>query len=508
MRTTWPPYRTLWIWLLLGWTVSAADRALTGPVVTWMIDNHVGFLAGASKPHALGGLIGGLFFAGYMLTQWPGGYLGDRYGHRTIISVSLVWAGIATLLSGLVTGLVLFIAIRVFTGLGEGAFFSNDRSLIAEDTPVERRSLGMGVVITGLALGITIATVFAPNMLDLGTSAFSKGDAWRMPFFILGSGTLLVGTGITIYFRQKERALPYVRAALHLGAYAAVGLAAVMAVYFIGDSAGLSDLWIAVLEVGLAVALAAAVFARKSDELGDILHSRDLMLINFAFIAVLWNLWFFSFWSVSIVADAAHSSFGRSALIAAFNAGAGIIGFPIGGWLADAAVKRGLGRKRLVVVFTALQCVLTVIFGIVISGGSTPSVWLLAGLLFGASTFFNAMQPIAQAMLADIADPAHHGAAFGMNNLIGEIGAVLSPAVSGALRDATGTWTAAVFLDAGLIACAVVLFLFVRENQKSRVLQRQGAQGREAPARPRIEGAPDVSERFSRGRAGAGQSSS
>ena len=79
----------------------------------------------------------------------------------------------------------------------------------------------------------------------------------------------------------------------------------------------------------------------------------------------------------------------------------------------------------------------------------------MAALLFGASTFFNAMQPIAQAMIADIADPAHHGAAFGMNNLIGETGAVLSPAVSGVLRDATGAWSAAVFLDAGLIACAV-----------------------------------------------------
>ena len=117
----WPPYRTMWIFRLLGWTVSAADRALTGPVVTWMIDNDVGFLQSASNPHALGGLIGGLFFAGYMLTQWPGGYLGDRYGHRTVITISLVWAGLATLLSGIVTGLVLFIAIRVLTGLGEGA---------------------------------------------------------------------------------------------------------------------------------------------------------------------------------------------------------------------------------------------------------------------------------------------------------------------------------------------------------------------------------------------------
>jgi MFS transporter, ACS family, D-galactonate transporter len=328
----------------------------------------------------------------------------------------------------------------------------------------------MGVVITGLAIGITIATVFAPNMIDLGSSVFAAEDAWRMPFLILGGATLLVGLGITLYFGGEQRGLPYARAALHLGAYAAVGLGAVMAVYFIGDAAGLSDLWIAILEVGLALALAIGIFARKGDELRPVLRSRDLMLINFAFIAVLWNLWFFSFWSVAIVADAAHSSFGRSALIAAFNAGAGILGFPTGGWLSDVAVRRGIGRKALVVLFTALQCLLTVAFGLVITGGAPP-VWLMAALLFAASTFFNAMQPIAQAMIADIADPAHHGAAFGMNNLIGETGAVLSPAVSGALRDATGGWSAAVFVDAGLIACAVLLFLFVREAARSRVLR-------------------------------------
>ena len=86
------PWREIWWWLLAGWTVSAADRAVTGPVVTWMIENDVDFFAAAPDPHALGGLIGGLFFAGYMLTQFPGGYLGDRYGHRTLIIVS-AWSG-------------------------------------------------------------------------------------------------------------------------------------------------------------------------------------------------------------------------------------------------------------------------------------------------------------------------------------------------------------------------------------------------------------------------------
>src|ERR671915_2299921 len=150
-------YRTLWMWLLLGWTVSYADRTVTGPVVSYMIDNDISFVQGVESPFSLGGLIGSLFFAGYMLTQFPGGYLGDKFGHRTIIVISIVWAGIATLLSGLVTGLVLFIALRVITGLGEGTFYSNDRSVITEQTPFEKRSLGMGFVITGLAIGITLA---------------------------------------------------------------------------------------------------------------------------------------------------------------------------------------------------------------------------------------------------------------------------------------------------------------------------------------------------------------
>jgi MFS family permease len=474
-------YRTLWFLLMLGWTVSAADRALTGPVVTWMIDNKVAFLADADKPYALAGLIGGLFFAGYMLTQFPGGHLGDRYGHRTIIGVSLVWAGIATLLSGVVTGLVAFIAVRVVTGLGEGAFYSNDRSLIAERTPVEKRSLGMGVVITGLALGITIATVFAPDLIDLGHDVFGADDAWRMAFLVLGAATLVVGMVLIAHFRTQERGLPYLRAAAHLGAYSAAGLAAVMAVYFVGDAAGLADIWIAVLEVALALTLVGLVFLRKGEELRPVLHHRDLWLINLAFIAVLWNLWFFSFWSVSIVADAAHSSFGRSALIAAFNAGAGILGFPAGGWLADHAVRRGLGRKPLVIAFTIAQCALTIAFGVAVASGD-PSVWLLAALLFGASTFFNAMQPMAQAMLADIAPPALHGSAFGMNNLIGEIGAVLSPAVSGTLRDATGSWNAAIFLDAGLIAIAALLFCLVRERRSSTLLDDRAGRFTKTPA--------------------------
>ena len=55
------------------------------------------------------------------------------------------------------------------------------------------------------------------------------------------------------------------------------------------------------------------------------------------------------------------------------------------------------------------------------------------------------------------------------------------------LRDATGAWSAAVFLDAGLIAGAVLLFLFVREASTSQVLGRGQAPETESRLGPRIQ---------------------
>jgi hypothetical protein len=141
-------------------------------------------------------------------------------------------------------------------------------------------------VITGLAFGITIATVFAPNLIDLGGSVFAAAEAWRMPFLFLGAATLVVGVATATYFRRQESGLPYARATLHLMGFSAIGLAAVLAVYFVGDAAGLSDLWIAILEVCLALALVGFVFTRRNSGVGVVLKSRDLVLINIALGAI------------------------------------------------------------------------------------------------------------------------------------------------------------------------------------------------------------------------------
>lgn len=465
----WKRYHTLWVWLLLGWTVSAADRTIAGPVITWMVQNDVSFLHGAPNPHALGGLVGSLFFAGYMLTQFPGGYLGDKYGHRTIIAISVLWAGLATVASGLVASLAAFIAIRVITGLGEGVYYSNDRTLIAEVTPFEKRSFAMGVVITGLSIGITLAYLLSPFLIDWGSRVLGKDDAWRMPFYVLGLVTLVIGVGLNRYFRRQQgKPLGYRVALKGLLPYTVVFLVAIMIVYYLSVSLGLPNWAVAVIELGLALLLVAFAFGKKGGELAPVLYNRNLLLLYVAAVAILWNLWFFGFWSVAIISSAADTSFLEAALIATFNGVAGILGFPAGGWLADYTLRKGWGRKPILVTFTLIQGLLTLWFGFyIMNGGQSPAV--MGVLLFAASLFFNALQPISQALTADLADPQHRGSAFGMWNLIGEMGAVLSPAVSGALRDATGSWTAAVMLDAAIILVSFVLLLFVQERTLHRV---------------------------------------
>ena len=196
---------------------------------------------------------------------------------------------------------------------------------------------------------------------------------------------------------------------------------------------------------------------------GPALLNRNIWLVYLAYIAILWNLWFFSFWSVQIVKEAAQSSLLVAALTAAFNAGAGILGFPAGGWLADRAVRTGGSRKTLALVCTGVYSVLVLIFGWSVSGGEKPSLALLGLLLFTSGLFFNALQPIVQGMTGDMVPASERGSAFGMLNLVSEIGAVLSPVVSGILRDATGSWAPGVFVAAGIMIVSFFLYLPVRE---------------------------------------------
>jgi ACS family D-galactonate transporter-like MFS transporter len=75
------------------------------------------------------------------------------------------------------------------------------------------------------------------------------------------------------------------------------------------------------------------------------------------------------------------------------------------------------------------------------------------------------VQPIAQGITGDLVAEKQRGSAFGMLNLVSEIGAVASPVVSGVLRDATGSWSIGTWVAGDFRLVSAVMYLFVRERR-------------------------------------------
>ena len=459
-QPTWQPYHTIWTSLFLGWVVSYIDRALTGPVITWMIANKVSFMGDVAHPHAFGGLIGSLFFAGYMLTQFPGGYFGDKYGHRAVVLVSIFWAALTTLLTGLIGGLLWFVGLRVLTGLGEGAFYSNDRTLIARTTPPEKIGLGMGVVISGLTLGLTIALLATPPVIAWAQPLLGQ-DAWRAPFLLMSVPTLLVGLYMVRALRSVKRPDEKTGAALRgLTGYSAFFFFLIMAVYIGATRLGFSPGTTGLILSAFAIVFVVYLYCAKRDSVGPVLLDRNLLLIYLSAVPILWHLWLYSFWAVDIIKDSG-SSFMAAALTAAFNAIAGLIGFPRGGWLSDRAVRNGGSRRNVLAWLTAIEAVSILAFAALVTFDIRDPV-VVSALLFVSGLFFFAQQSVSHALTAELAPASHRGKAFGLWNLIAEIGALLSPVISGTLRDHTGGWGSALLLDGALMTLSCVLILAIR----------------------------------------------
>jgi len=363
-------------------------------------------------------------------------------------------------------GLVAFVAARVLTGLGEGVFYSNDRTLIITHSPPAKRTLGLGVVIVGLSIGLTVGILLTPILIGWGGDLGLGAEAWRTPFFVFSALTLVVVALAYGFFRTKLggplRLGPPV---LRLVLFSAPTFVLIVVLFLISRELDWPE-WKTAIGAGVLALLYIVVIVRgvARSGRGATLLNRDIWLVYIAYIAILWNLWFFSFRSVLIVKEATSSGLVAAALTAAFNAVAGIIGFPVGGWLADRQVRLGRGRKPLVLTCTVVYSVLVFMFGFSISGGRDPSLLLLGLLLFTSGLFFNAVQPIIQGMTGDMVPADQRGSAFGMLNLISEIGAVASPVVSGIIRDQTGDFVGAVFLAAGLMLASAVLYAFAREH--------------------------------------------
>ena len=99
---------------------------------------------------------------------------------------------------------------------------------------------------------------------------------------------------------------------------------------------------------------------------------------------------------------------------------------------------------------------------------------MMAGLLFSQGCSSTRCSRCRTQWWRILQVPKIEAARSARTNLIGEIGAVLPPTISGTLRDHYNAWHPAVYLDAVLILASFVCLLFVHERARATFDMRRG----------------------------------
>ncbi|WP_213804717.1 MFS transporter [Granulicella sp. dw_53] len=115
-----------------------------------------------SKEYGLGnqrlGWIFSAFLIGYALFQIPAGWLAARYGPRRVITIGVLWWGVATALTALLPAgvshaVMLLILMRFGLGVGEAVMYPAANQFVAQWIPQQERGFINGLIFAGVGAG-------------------------------------------------------------------------------------------------------------------------------------------------------------------------------------------------------------------------------------------------------------------------------------------------------------------------------------------------------------------
>jgi MFS transporter, ACS family, glucarate transporter len=185
------PTRLRWLILSLLFAIS---------VVTYIDRVNISVTARHMMP-ALGitdqemGFVFSAFVIGYALCQIPGGWLGDRWGARLILTIALIWwSGFTALtaitpassLAGVIGIVGALVVVRFLLGVGEAVALPNFNRAVTDWLPAHEHGLGIGIAIGGIGVGAAITPpITAWIMVNYG---------WQTAFYLSAVlGLLLAG---------------------------------------------------------------------------------------------------------------------------------------------------------------------------------------------------------------------------------------------------------------------------------------------------------------------------
>lgn len=402
-----------WELLVLLWIaffLNQADRQIFSVVLPLIkADLHL--------TDAEAGLIASSLVWTYGLLVPVAGFFGDKFSRKNIIAISLCFWSIATLATGLSTGLTAFVLLRgIATGGGEAFYAPAANALISEEHKT-RRSFALAIHQSAVYFGIILSGLIA------GYIAQQYG--WRNAFYVFGGVGIFVA--IIIFLRLRK------------------------------DIPQQQEATVGVLETAKTV-------AGKPTAILLTLAFACMVFVNVAYLT----------WMPSLLVE----KFGQSLTNAGFSSmfyhhvGA-FLGVILGGIITDRLAKLN-ARNRLLVQSIALLAGAPFIFWM--GAAATETGTYTALFLFGI--FRGVYDANIFASLFEVVKPAIRSSAAGLMLMCAFLTGAFSPYLLGALKPTLGlatglSWLWVSYVLGSIFIATAVLFFF----KKDRVNQGETVAG-------------------------------
>ena len=155
-----------------------------------------------------------VFAVGFVMRPLGGfvlGPIGDKYGRRVQLAVSVVAMGVATTLIGLlpdfasigVAAPCLLVLLRCVQGLSAGGEWTGSAAFLVESTPTNRRGIFASVVSGTAALATIVGSLFALLLNAVLAEDQILSWGWRVPF-LMAAPLALAG----LYIRSRLSETP------------------------------------------------------------------------------------------------------------------------------------------------------------------------------------------------------------------------------------------------------------------------------------------------------------
>ena len=379
-------------------------------------------VAGSSIMHDLNlspaewGWVQSAFILSYGLMQIPMGALGDRFGHRSILALIVLWWSLFTAFTGLAGGLASLLVIRFMFGIGEAGSSPCSTGVISRWFEKGEVGKAQGYVWAASRMGGALTPfVVIPVMLWVG---------WRAAFYLLGALGVVWAVVWYAYYREVSGERLEVR-----------------------ENAQVQD--------------ASQQDTSLASHLSQLTSNRQFWLLCAMYFFYAFGSWFFFSWFPTFME--LGRGFDKSELTYAVAVPfiMSMIGNIVGGHLTDKLSRKygiKVGRKALGSASLAVSAVCMFLAAFI---PGKMAVFVFLSLCFG---IFDLMLPSAWALCIDLGK-RHAGTLSGAMNTAGNIGGFCCGILFGQLVQQSGNYNLPLYMIALMLVVSALLFAFINPEK-------------------------------------------